>query len=111
LIAVVVCADHETMVAHNASSVLTLVPPADERCYCIGTPTLLAALGAVAEGDAWSQACKNVPNEPPNRQNYSDGKFKCMPHVMAHAAMVKPLAQFVVDAVTRAGGPATAVEG
>jgi hypothetical protein len=87
------------MLAHNASSTLSLVPPDDERCYCIGTPKLLPETGDVAKGDIWSHACAQIPREPPNQQNYTDGKFKCMPHMMAHAAMVKPLAQFVVDAV------------
>lgn len=89
---------HETMLAHGAKSVLSLVLPQDERCYCLGTPGLLPK-GAVAAGDTWSSACPQVADEPPNRQNYSDGKFKCMPHMMAHSGMVRPLVQFVLDAV------------
>ena len=77
----------------------SLVPPADERCYCLGTPSLLPA-GSVARGERWSQVgCPQVAREPMGRQNYTDGRFKCMPHMMAHAAMVEPLARFVLDAV------------
>ena len=96
---------HETMLLHNASSTLSLVPPADERCYCIGTPALLrrlpdpAVAGVGGAADGWSEACGQIPLEPPNWQNYSDGRFKCMPHLMAHAGMVAPLARFAVEAI------------
>ena len=58
------------------------------------------AAGSVARGERWSQVgCPQVAREPMGRQNYTDGRFKCMPHMMAHAAMVEPLARFVLDAV------------
>ena len=91
--------DHETMLAHGAKSILSLVSPADERCYCVGTPSLLPP-GVVTQGERWSKiACPQIANEPIDHQNYSDGMFKCMPHMMAHARMVEPLTQFVMDAV------------
>jgi hypothetical protein len=85
------------MIAHGAHSILSLVPPADERCYCLGTPSLLPP-GDVARGESWSKiGCPQVADEPMDHQNYTDGRFKCMPHTMAHAAMVEPLARFVIE--------------
>ena len=91
---------HETMVAHGGRSELALVPKADERCFCVGTPGLeLNGTGAAARGNPFAAACSIIPEDVAPAQHYDDGRFHCMDHSMGFAAMVEPLTAFLLSAL------------
>lgn len=108
---------HATMLEHGATSYLALVPAADERCFCTGTPGLESLAGEAAAGNPFAElGCRIVPPDTHPSQHYSDGEFHCMDHTMGFAAMVEPLTQFLMDALAnqterrRAGVKASGVE-
>eukprot|EP01051_Picozoa_sp_SAG22_P008888 SAG22_NODE_705_length_7772_cov_45.048742_6_plen_346_part_00 len=109
---------HETMLAHGATSHIALVPAADERCFCVGTPGLEGLAGAAAAGNPFAkEGCPIVPPDTHPSQRYEDGEFHCMDHTMGFAAMVEQLTQFLMDALAnqthqrrREGDSASGVE-
>eukprot|EP01052_Picozoa_sp_SAG31_P023454 SAG31_NODE_1934_length_6875_cov_2.868506_4_plen_358_part_00 len=93
---------HDTMLAHGATSHLALVPKADERCFCVGTPGLehLPSVGTAANGNPFAaEACPIIPPDTHPSQHYDDGLFHCMDHSMGFAAMVEPLTMFLLKAL------------
>ena len=92
---------HEAMIRHGAISHLALVPIADERCFCVGTPGLQHnGTGAAAVGNPYAtEGCEIIPPDTHPSQRYQDGLFHCMDHTMGFAAMVEPLTQFLIQAV------------
>jgi len=62
--------------------------------------------GQAAAGNPYAAlGCGIIPDDSQPSQHYSDGRFHCMDHTMGFAAMVEPMARFLIDAV---GGAAAA---
>jgi hypothetical protein len=90
---------HDELRKHGVRSTLALVPAADERCFCIGTPGGGAPI-AVTEGNPFgAAACPIIPPDVAPRQHYRDGHFHCEDHTMGFAAMVEPMTEFVLEAL------------
>ena len=85
---------HDTLVAHGVKSQLVLTPPADETCFCIGNP----ADPAAAQSPLLNGCASFVPYANATAHK-SSPLFTCEPHTTGFAAMVEPLASFVVRAV------------
>lgn len=92
---------HDAMLKHGAISHLELVPKADERCFCVGTPGLQHnGTGKAALGNPYArEGCPIIPPDTHPSQQYHDGLFHCMDHTMGFASMVEPMAQFLVEAL------------
>jgi hypothetical protein len=92
---------HEAMLKHGAISHLSLVPKADERCFCVGTPGLQHnGTGRAALGNPYArEGCPIIPSDTHPSQRYQDGLFHCMDHTMGFATMVEPMTQFLVEAL------------
>jgi len=71
---------------------LVLVPPADEHCYCVGTPDGTS----IVDGDNYTRFCKDVSRNiiPHDVHNLS-----CMGHTLGFSAVVEPLLDFVLSVV------------
>lgn len=82
----------DAMRAHGARAELHLIAPADEHCYCVGTPDS----GPAVAGDSYAALCAGVgPGIIPENVT----TLSCMGHSMGFAAVVEPLLQFVLSVV------------
>lgn len=74
---------HNTMVSHNATSELHLIPLHEQRCFAIGQPDDPAAGKAAGGTDALAKYCT------------ANFMFNSMNHTTGSASMVLPLVEFV----------------
>lgn len=81
---------HETLISNGVRSELHLVPTADEKCFCVGTPGEPTASGspyaAKCSLPTWGKKCSTM-----------GGENCCIAHTQGFAAMVEPAAEFVLS--------------
>eukprot|EP00038_Savillea_parva_P013540 m.8512 g.8512 ORF g.8512 m.8512 type:complete len:480 (+) comp2547_c0_seq1:107-1546(+) len=79
---------YETLQAHGVRSELVLLPAADARCSCVGSPNATSPAG---RSSPLARECALQPPEPPGPRG------NCVDHVWAFAKMVEPLTMFLLD--------------
>ena len=84
---------YETIASYGgtaaAKSKLVLMPPDDEKCFCVGTPSEVTAAGSpyVSKCTAdWGTSCTTM-----------GGKDCCIGHTLGFAAMIEPALSWAMD--------------
>ena len=92
---------HHAMTENGAHSELQLIPPAYERCACIGQPS-----DPDSDGSPFRQHCKDFPticfangtcHLPPGHEDVISVE-RCEMHTMGWSGMIEPLLRFVLNA-------------